>query len=279
MNTNQESTNQPVRHDLVLVYASSIVIAILVTAASIAGLLFPDTVYPSDDLRQSFLPNDVSNLAIGLPMLLLSLWLSRRGKLIGQLLWPGVLFFILYNYLVYLLAMPLNGAFIMHLSLVALTLYTLFGLLAAMDGPVVQAQLHQRVPERLAGGILAGLGLLFFLQAAGSLASAITSSTPLADTEVALHITDFLISPAWVIGGLLLWRRKAFGYLSGLGLLFQASMLFVGLILVLLIQPLISSESFALVDVLVVLVLGLICFIPLWLFARGVASNPNQLPS
>jgi len=50
---------------------------------------------------------------------------------------------------------------------------------------------------------------------------------PIAETELALHISDFLITPAWIIGGVLLWRRKEFGYVIGLGLLFQASMLFI----------------------------------------------------
>ena len=82
-----------------------------------------------------------------------------------------------------------------------------------------------------AWGILAGLGLLFFLRVIGVMVNALTSQTPIAETELALHASDFLITPAWVIGGVLLWRRKEFGYVTGLGLLFQASMLFIALII------------------------------------------------
>lgn len=42
------------------------------------------------------------------------------------------------------------------------------------------------------------------------------SLTPMADTERALQIADFAATPAWIIGGAMLWRRKALGYVSGL---------------------------------------------------------------
>ena len=94
-------------------------------AASVIGLLYGAVVYPADDLFQSFVPNDVVNLLIGLPILLGSMWIARRGELIGRLLWPGTLLSLLHNYTVYVLAMPLNLAFLLHLTLLTLSAYTL----------------------------------------------------------------------------------------------------------------------------------------------------------
>jgi CHASE2 domain-containing sensor protein len=109
--------------------------------------------------------------------------------------------------------------------------------------------------------------------------NALTSQTPIAETELALHTADFLITPAWVIGGVLLWRRKEFGYVTGLGLLFQASMLFIGLIIFLLLQSFLTTAPFVLVDVVVIFAMGLTCFIPFALFVRGVVSNSNSSPT
>lgn len=279
MNTNQErDANLPIRYNLTLIYALSFIVAILMATASVAGLLFPTVIYPTDELLRSFVSNDVVNLLIGLPILLSSMWLAWRGKLIGVLLWSGALFFVLYNYLVYVFAMPFNVAFLLHLALVTLSVYTLIALVASIDGKAVQQRLTGAVPERLAGGVLAGLGLLFFLRVIGVLVNALTSQTPIAETELALHTADFLIVPAWVIGGVLLWRRKEFGYVTGLGLLFQASMLFIGLIIFLLLQPFLTSAQFVLVDVVVIFTMGMICFIPFALFVRGVVSNRNSSP-
>ena len=277
MNTNQEhNANLPIRYNLTLIYALSFIVAILMATASVAGLLFPTVIYPTDELLRSFVSNDVVNLLIGLPILLGSMWLAWRGKLIGVLLWSGALFFVLYNYLVYVFAMPFNVAYLLHLTLVTLCVYTIIGLVASIDGKVVQQRLTGAVPERLAGGVLTGLGLLFFLRVVGVLVNALISQTPITETELALHIADFLIVPAWVIGGVLLWRCKEFGYVIGLGLLFQASMLFIGLIVFLLLQPFLTSAQFVLVDVVVIFSMGLVCFIPFALFVRGVVSDRNS---
>jgi hypothetical protein len=268
-----QTADLPVRGKLTLAYAVSLGTAVLVAIASLAGLLVPATVYPADELLQAFVPNDVVNLAVGLPILLGSMWLARRGKLVGLLFWPGALFYLFYTYVVYVLGMPLNATFLLHLALVTLSAYTLVGLLASIDGDAVRDRLAGAVPERVGGGVLAGLGILFFLRVAGVMGAAIVNETPVAETELALHVADFVLAPAMVIGGLLLWRRQALGYLTGLGLLFQATMLFVGLIFILILQPFVTGAPFVLGDVLVVLVMSLVCLIPFVLFVRGAASK------
>jgi hypothetical protein len=274
MNALQErNTGLPVRRNLKLIYALSLVIAVFMAAASITGILYRDAIYPTDELLQSFVPTDVVNLLIGLPILLGSMGLARRGRLIGLLLWPGALLFALYTYMVYVFAMPLNVAFLLHLTLVTLSAYTVVGLVASIDGEAVGQQLTGSVPEKVAAGILAGLGLLFLLRVIALLVSALANQTLVADTELAAHVSDVLIAPALILGGVLLWRREAFGYVMGLGLLFQASMLFIGLIILLLLQPFLTDAAFALVDVAVIFALGLICFVPFALFVRGVTSG------
>jgi hypothetical protein len=262
----------PVRHRLTITRNFSIVIAGLVAIISIASIVCPKSIYPTEELRRAFVPNDVVNLFMGLPMLLGSIWLTQRDKLIGLLCWPGALLYILYNYLVYVFAMPLNVAFLLHLSLVTLSACTLIGLMASIDGSRVRQQLTGSVHERAFGGILAGLGLLFFLQATGVLFQLLANRTPIAKPELAVHIADSLITPAWVIGGILLWQRKELGYVTGLGLFFQASMLFIGLIAFLMLQPLVTDANFRPFDVFAIFIMGLFCFVPLVLFVRGIRA-------
>ena len=56
------SAKLPVTHNLKLGYLFSLLIAVMTAVASIAGLLYPKDIYPTDELRQSFLANDVVNL-------------------------------------------------------------------------------------------------------------------------------------------------------------------------------------------------------------------------
>jgi len=265
--------NTYVKGNLSLIYASSILIAILMTIASLAGFVSRAIIYPTEELVQSFIPNDVVNIFIGLPILLGSMWLTRRGKLVGPLFWIGSLFFVFYNYISYIFAAPLTWAFLLFLSLAVLSSYTFISLITSIDGENVSQRLRGAVPEKFAGGVLAGLGLLFILRVVGILTGEIFNGTDIPRTELAVNIADFFISPAWIIGGIQLWRRQTFGYVTGLGLLFQGSMLFIALIIFLLLQPLLTSAPFAIVDVIVVFVMGLICFIPFGLFVRGVVAN------
>jgi hypothetical protein len=274
-----KTNNLPISCNLNLLYTSSLVVAGLMAIVSLISILFQSDVYPTEELRQSFLPNDVINLCIGLPILLGSLWLSSRGKLIGLLFWPGALFYVFYSYLVYILSMPFSMAFLIHLMLVSLSAYSMISLIANINGISVKDQLDGHLTERLAGGVLATLGFLFFLRATLLMVSALIDKIPLHSTEIALNVVDFFISPALIICGVLLWRREAFGYVSGLGLLFQTSMLFIGLIFILILQPLLTEVQFVLSDVLVISVMGMVCFIPFALFVRGVVSGRSSSPN
>lgn len=271
--TGSPSKRLPLTQDLRLAYVGSLIVAILMAIVSAAGLLYQAEIYPQEELVLAFVPNDVVNLCIGLPILLGSMWFARRGALIGLLFWPGALFYVLYNYIVYVFAMPLNMAFPIYLALLALSVYTLIGLVAGIDAGAVGRQLAGVVPERLCGGVLAVLGTLFCLRAISVMLDPITSQAPVAETEIGPLVTDFLTAPALVIGGALLWRRKPLGYVTGGGLLFQSSMLFIGLIIWLFLQPTLTSASFSPIDTVVVFILGLPCFIALALFMRGVVSK------
>ncbi|MFN2224163.1 MAG: hypothetical protein ACK2UH_16525 [Candidatus Promineifilaceae bacterium] len=267
------TSSLPIVHDLKIVTLASLLIALLTAAASVAGLLFQDEIYPSEALQESFVANDVVNLAVGLPMLLGSMWLARRGRLVGLLFWPGALFYGLYNYLVYLLGMPFNSMYVMSLVIVTLSIYATAGLLVSIDGKAVRARLTGMVPEKPAGVILVVFGVLFMLLAASGIADALASGDDTAGPDLALQTVDFIVCFAWIIGGVLLWRRQALGYVSGTGLLFQASMLFVGLLAVLLLQPLLGDAPLALTDILTVAAMSLVSFIPLGLFLRGVSRS------
>jgi hypothetical protein len=266
----------PVRRSLTVWYILSLLITLLMTASSVAGLIYRTTIYPTDELRQTFLPNDVVNLAIGVPILLVSMWLVRRGKLIGLLFWPGALFYVFYNYIAYVFGMPFNIVFPLNLALAASSIYTTIGLIASLDGNAIKDALNGKVSERFGGAVIAGFGILFALRVFGFMIGALLNQTQIPANEFPVLIADFMVSPAFIIGGVLLWQRRALGYVSGLGLLFQASMLFIGLIFFMLIQPLLTEASFPLFDVVVVAVMGLICFIPFGLFVRGVSANEKK---
>ena len=268
-------SNLPIKGSLKMVYILSLLIAGLFAFASILGIFFGSTVYPTDELLNNFISNDAVNLIIGLPIILASIFLTMRSKLVGLLFWPGALLFVVYNYLIYILAIPLDWVFLLYLTLVVSSVYAIILLAKTIDATKIQHQLTGVVYERVSGVILVAMGFLFMLQASGAMIDAFINQIQITGIDFAVHVADFSISPVLIIGGLLLWQLKEFGYTSGLGLLFQASMLFIGLIAFMIIQPLLTQTPFLLVDIVVVSIMGLICFIPLALFIRGVIVKDN----
>lgn len=275
-NHRSPSTNLPVARNLTAVYISSLVVALLMTVASVAGLLYPDRIYPTEEMQQSFQANDVVNLLLGLPILLGSMWFARRGRLLGLLFWPGALFFVFYNAVGYTFGLPLGVGFMLALAQATVSAYTTAGLVASIDGDAVRKGLGDAVPVRVTGGALAGAGFLFLLLAVSTMINGITGRAPITEPELGTQVADMFIIPALIIGGVQLWRRKPLGYVTGVGLLFQASMLFVGLIAFFILQPILTAAPFALTDTIVVAFMGLIVFIPFGLFLRGVVSQGRK---
>lgn len=257
------------RNDLAALYKSSLLIAVLMSAASVAGLLFPGFIYPTQALRQMFMANDLVNLLLGLPILIGSMALSKRGKLIGLLFWPGALLYILYNTLAYAVAQPFTWQSGFYLVLILLCVVSVYRLVAGLNRQSIQHELRGKVAERLAAVVLVVFGLLFFGMQAGVILQALGEKGQFS-AETAVAVADLITAPLWVIGGFLLWRRHPLGYASGLGLLFQGSMLFIGLLVFFLLQPVLAGVPFPLEDFVVILVMGMIFFIPFGLFVRGV---------
>jgi hypothetical protein len=277
--TQEHTAGLPVRHSLTLVYGLTFLMILLMAAASVAGLAYGTAIYPTDELRRDLGSLDVVSLSLGLPALLAAVWLTRRGHTVGLLCWPGALFFALYPHLIQVFAMPLNAASLLQLAPVTLGVYTLIGLVTSIDAPAVKERLSGGVPARIMGAVLAGQGLLNFGWAAAALVMVLAAETPAAEAALANHMTDVLVAPAWIVAGALLWRRQALGYVAGLGLLLQGSLLVLGATVLMLLRLISSSGPVALLNVGVMLAGGLVCFIPFWFYARACRQRgARRLP-
>jgi hypothetical protein len=267
------SDSLPVTRHLTLAYVVSFLIAFIMAAASVAGLLYRTAIYPTDELLLSFAPSDAFNLVVGLPILLGSMWLARRGVLIGLLCWPGALFYVLYMYIPYVIGVPFNVLFLPYLVLVALSAYTLIGLVASIDGELVRQRLTGAVPARASGGILAGLALLIIVRQIAVIVTALTSRTPVDTAELSSWIADFTLAiPLLLVSGILLWRRQALGYVAGAGLLLGYGVLALSLIPFFVLQARYTASPVDVAGMVVVLVMAALCFVPFAFFVRGAGS-------
>jgi len=271
-----DSEMLPVRFNLRILYLLSLFIALLVTTVSVIGVIYQKSIYPTETLSNSFVPNDIVNMIAGLPLLLISLWLTWRGKLIGLLCWPGAIFYMLYVYFPYLICVPFNFLFLPYLILFSLCIYTLIWIIVSIDGNVIIKYLSDVVLAKISGGILIGLSVLIIIRQTGLIINALINKTLVEQQELALWITDFAIgSPAMFIGGFFLWKKKPLGYVVGPGLLIVYGILSLGLIPFLAIQSHLKNTSLDLSAIVILIVMAVICLIPFSFFVRG-SMNMNK---
>lgn len=286
------STNLPVKRNLALAYTLSLIVAALIAGVSAAGIVLGSSgLYATDRqaaagvisataglLVPGFLAQDMINLILGLPILLGSLWLARRGVLIGLLLWPGALFYVVYTYTLYVIGAPFSALFLPYVALVALSVYTTIGLITSIDGESVPQRLTQVVPARVVGGILVALACLTLAQdASGALVTALAGGAPTHPLAQHVWIVDLTIEvPAVLIGGVLLWRRATLGYVVGAGLLLQFGLTPTGLAAIIALQPALTAAPIDVGAIVGLLIFSTICFAALTFFVRGAASVGAQ---
>jgi hypothetical protein len=279
MKQDRSSFGLPINGSLRSVSIASLCIVALIVIASAASLAFQAKMYPAMEVRRTFLPNDVANLVIGAPALLVSMGLARRGLWVGVLFWPGAVLYVLYNYLAALLSLPSVPMIGLSAALVALCFYVLTGLMRSTDGAFLRNRLGSKALSRISGSLLAVLGILTLTRAISVLAAAALGHANPGVLDVAVSIVDCLIAPVFIVCGVFLFRQRALGYLTGLGLLLTANLLFSGLIVFMLAQPLTGGARRGAADFLTIGGAGLVFLIPFVFFVRGVHAAQRQCQS
>ncbi|HTH69979.1 MAG TPA: hypothetical protein VL493_01785 [Candidatus Saccharimonadales bacterium] len=268
--------------DLSLAYLASTVVAVLMTVASAVGLISGSSIYAGPDakLLPLFVGQDALNILVGLPVLLGSMWLARRGSLIGLLLWPGALFYVLYDYGYYALGAPFNWFFVPYLVLVAVSAYAMIAVVVSIDGGAVRDRLAGTVRARSIGGFLGAVAVLFMALWTAMSVSALAGGTSLDPVARTVTIMDLTVQlPALLLGGVLLWRRHSFGYVVAPGLLLQAAAYLIGLSTLTVLQELLIAAPIDPVAVAPGLVIGAVGLMCIATFVReaAVTRRPDQI--
>jgi hypothetical protein len=228
------------------VLALGVVIVLLALVAAIAGLAWPggdgqrafttsrgDTVdlygeglYEHDAMftGAGFRGTDVVTLALGIPLLVVSLLLYRRGSLRGGLLLAGGLAYVLYVYASLALSAAFNDLFLVYVALFSASFYALVSLLRAIDLSALPGGVIERLPRRgaaafmlVAGAVTAFVWLVPAVTALS--ARGVPERTEGYTTAVTIALDLAIIVPACFVCGALLLRRAPLGYLLAFPLL------------------------------------------------------------
>ena len=175
----------------------------------------------SSDVAIQGIAQDFVTLFIGIPLLLVSLWGYRKNSMKSHFLLSGTLGYFFVTYLFYTAMGMYNILFLGWVALLGLSFFGLVTSLLSFDLSIIEKHFSNKTPTKFVGG--------FLIFASVSIAMLWLSIVipPLIDgtiyPESLQHFTTLIVQgfdlglllPIAFISGVLLIKRKPFGYLFG----------------------------------------------------------------
>lgn len=213
------------------VYAT-LAVVVLAAVSSVLGLVRAGQYRAAPALVESYRVQDLTVLAVALPVLAVGLRSAMRGSTRGRVVWLGGLASMTYIWLTVAVQVPFNDLFLVYVALFGLSLFTLVGGLVTTDADAVRRALDGRIHTAWYAGALAVVGAgLAALWLSDVVPPLLTGTTPTLVAEagpqaMATHVVDLgVVVPAIFLAAAWLARRRAWGYvLAGVVLVLGATL-------------------------------------------------------
>jgi len=115
------------------VYVLSLALAVIAAAASALTFFVPGILLGPAVSNGNARGTALVILLLAIPVLLLAIWLERRGSWRAVFVWLGALFYLVYNAFLFLFLTPFNSLFLLYIAYQALALFSTAALVRAVD--------------------------------------------------------------------------------------------------------------------------------------------------
>lgn len=174
--------------------------------------------HDSVSMAAQAIAQDYVTLFLGIPLLLISTYLYRKGLLKGSLLLTGTLGYFLYTYTSYSFLSMYNSMFLIYVALMSASFFAFTLMMMYFDVKNLPLFFSKKTPVRFIGGFILFVSFVFGIMWTGKLGFPLMNNTPPANLQ---HYTTFVIQaldlgfvvPVGLLAGILLIMRKPFGYL------------------------------------------------------------------
>jgi hypothetical protein len=199
--------------------------ALLAAVGSVVGLSSATTIYGQEtaSLADQATAQDLVNLLLVAPLVLVLGWRAHRGHLAAYFGWLGCVTFTVYNYAIYAFSIRFGPLFLVWIGVLGLSIFALIGSLATVDTSAIKACFAGR-PLRWPGWFLIIVAALFTLLWLSEILPDLlaqrpsTSASQLNVPTNPVHVLDLaFFLPAAATTGVLLLRRHRWGYATAAG--------------------------------------------------------------
>ncbi|MDR3652293.1 MAG: hypothetical protein P4L34_04900 [Paludibacter sp.] len=208
------------KNDPIILFLS-VPMAILTAIVSFAGIFIENTYARENALYAAQgIGQDIVNLFIVVPVLLVAALFAWRKNKLGLLIWSGIVFYLAYSYTIYSFGLHFNNLFIAYCSILGLSFYSLVYYLITSLKETVSEWFAKETSTKSTGIFLIIIAVLFyFIWLSEIIPATLANTTPKSITESGLlvnpvHVLDIAIClPALFITGIALIKKKNIGFL------------------------------------------------------------------
>lgn len=219
---------------------------------------------------------DIVTLILGIPLLTISLYLTRKGLLKGRLLLTGTLGYFLYTYMSYTFLWMYNSLFLMYVMLMSASFFAFILSIMSIDIKKLSLAFNEKLSVKFVGWFQIFLAVFIGLLWLGKIVSSLVSGTMPTGLE---HYTTLVIQgmdlgfivPTAVLSGILIIKRNYYGYLLSSVIIFKGITMATALTAMVIGQA-IAGVQMSIVEILIFPMFNVIAMYAAFL----LLSNVNE---
>lgn len=236
--------------------------------------------HDSVSMAAQAIAQDYVTFFLGVPLLLLSLYLYRKGLLKGSMLLTGTLGYFLYTYASYSFLSMYNSMFLIYVALMSASFFAFTLMMMSYDVKKLPLYFSAKMPVKFLGGFLLFVSFVFGMMWTGKLGFPLLNNAPPADLQ---HYTTFVIQaldlgfvvPVGLLAGILIIMRKPFGYLLAPVIIIKEITLLTALTSMIFLQIKAGVEIGYLI-VWSVILFNLLVIFCMILIMKNIIEKPNS---
>lgn len=276
------NTNIKTEDNKILLYLTILIVILVATCSSIG--IWHEQVYSMETVGSlsQCIGQDISNLFIISPILLISGFYSSKGNKIAKIIWIGTMMINVYTYVIYCFAVNFNFLFHVYCVILGLSIYSSIIFFIKNINEDFKNWFTQKVPTKTIGIFLFLVAFMFtVLWLSDSLPAVLTNTVPekiIKDNLITnpVQVLDFsFYLPLMFISSVMIIKKKALGYLF-------APMMLVFIILTnvnIISLTVVTMQKTSSNSISMIIVFGIFAFISigiLYLFLKNISESSQE---
>lgn len=194
---------------------------VLVIITSLAGLFLAGTYSRETTMWVAQAAGqDIINIALIVPVILVSAYFIGKGKRSGFFVWLGTMLYTAYTFVIYSFGLHFNSYFLIYCWTLGVSAYAFLTVTVKVTPGAVKSWFDEARHEHIMSILVLAAGVVFYLMwLKDDLPAMISNQTPASLQGTGLptnpvHVLDYsLILPGFIVTSILLLKKNPFGYL------------------------------------------------------------------